>query len=169
MSSKALTIIHPINHPPNLNDTLSNSYSVFYDSLETGPKITMDYHFGQPLVNKLASCAWLLSGVIKITRLRLRNRYQPLYSICLTLKKLSFIEIAPLKNNKMEKWRATFEQVLTATCTYLPSFESFEISGLVALEDSWVSWHHVPPFLVQSGNRWQWMYQFFQRQHYLPQ
>ena len=63
---------------------MTPTYSVSSDPLEIEPELTMDHpldKLGQPLwfvtalVNKLVPwCAWLLSGALEITRLRLCNK-----------------------------------------------------------------------------------------------
>jgi len=53
------TLTHLITHPPNLNVTHLNSYSIPSDPLEIGPKLTMDYPLDNPLWFVAAWCAWL--------------------------------------------------------------------------------------------------------------
>src|SRR6218665_2533481 len=48
VTSKTLTLTHLISHPPNLNDTHLNSYSVLSDPLEIGPELNMDYPLDNP-------------------------------------------------------------------------------------------------------------------------
>jgi len=47
-------LTHLIINPPNLNETLLNSYSVLSDPLEIGPKLTMDYLLETPLIRRSA-------------------------------------------------------------------------------------------------------------------
>ena len=75
-------------HPPHLNDTHSNSYSVPSCSrpiLEIAPELLLTPLWKNPLwfvaalVKSLVPwCAWLLSSSLEIVRLRLRNK-KPCY------------------------------------------------------------------------------------------
>ena len=81
ISSNTPTLTHLIIHPPHLNNTRLNTYSVPPGILEIGLELLLTplwktrLWFVAALVNKLVPwCAWLLSSALEVLRLRLRLR-----------------------------------------------------------------------------------------------